>query len=769
MVPVAAVAQQAADEADIVVTAQQMQRGAVIGDIKPELQLGPADIRARGVSSVAELIADLGPQLRSGRGGQPVVLLEGRRISGFREIATLPAEAIARVDILPEEVALKYGYPADQKVVNIVLRQRFKAFTVEVADRIATGSGGNQTEAEFDYLRIQKDGRFNLHLEQLATNAITEAQRGIDDTNGIERFRTLTPSNRQFTATATLNRIVAGDVSATLNSELRTEDTRDTFGRSGDEALARTAGSQAAHVGTTLNGTLAKWRWTFTANYDHGEGKTLIDPSSPLAVALHIADQARSRSDLGTVDFTVNGKPFTLPAGDVSLTVKGGASFSGFVATSVRTSLTQTGLIQTGRVARNIANGQISVDLPLTSRKENVLGVIGDVSLNGNYAVQRLSDFGTLNTYGGGVTWGPVKGLNLIGSYSSTAAAPSPQQIGNPVVTTPNVPAFDLVTGRNAVVTLVSGGNRALRASTVDTYKFEASIKPFAADLSLTATYGATRTSNGIAGLPQASFAAEAAFPGRFMRSAGVLTQIDSRAVNFARAQESQIRWGLNFSQPLKNSQAQTDVLRAAFRARFPNGPPGGPGGPAAAAGPGRGGPGGGFGGGGFGGGGFGGAGGRLSLSLYHTLHLEDRVTLASGLPPIDLLRGGTIGSGGGQPRHEVELQAGLAKNGYGLRLIGNWQSATRVTGTTPASDLRFSDLGTLNLRLFANITQAFPKTIKTAPWLTGVRVSLIVGNIFDARQRVTDANGVTPIAYLPGYLDPLGRTVRINLRKLLF
>ena len=51
-----------------------------------------------------------------------MLLLNGQRISGFRELRDIPTEAIERVEILPEEVALKYGYSANQKVVNIVLR-----------------------------------------------------------------------------------------------------------------------------------------------------------------------------------------------------------------------------------------------------------------------------------------------------------------------------------------------------------------------------------------------------------------------------------------------------------------------------------------------------------------------------------------------------------------------------------------------------------------------------------------------------------------------
>ena len=82
------------------------------------------------------------PAARAGAvGGRPIVLLNGLRISGFREIRDLPPEAIERMEILPEEVALKYGYAADQRVVNIVLRRRFNSTNVELRGRAATDGG----------------------------------------------------------------------------------------------------------------------------------------------------------------------------------------------------------------------------------------------------------------------------------------------------------------------------------------------------------------------------------------------------------------------------------------------------------------------------------------------------------------------------------------------------------------------------------------------------------------------------------------------------
>lgn len=130
------------DEGEEIVVTGQRLRGSVVGDIAPELTLTPGDVRSYGVSSLADLIAELAPQTSSGRGRggeSPVVLLNGRRISSFAEIRNIPTEAIQRVEILPEEVALKYGYRADQKVVNVVLRRRFNAVTAELEGAVPTG------------------------------------------------------------------------------------------------------------------------------------------------------------------------------------------------------------------------------------------------------------------------------------------------------------------------------------------------------------------------------------------------------------------------------------------------------------------------------------------------------------------------------------------------------------------------------------------------------------------------------------------------------
>ncbi|MDB5718537.1 MAG: hypothetical protein JWM38_1964, partial [Sphingomonas bacterium] len=419
------------------------------------------------------------------------------------------------------------------------------------------------------------------------------------------------------------------------------------------------------------------------------------------------------------------------------------------------------------------------------SRRRDVLAAIGDFSLNGNVAAQHLSDFGTLTTLGYGLRWTPVPQIRLIASSSNDRAAPSGQQINNPVLVTPNVPVFDYATGQTVFVSQIGGGNAALRESNRHVTRIGLTVTPFdKPDLTLTANYTRSRTDNPIAGFPSPTPQIEAAFANRFIRDEdGALIQIDTRPINFARSRSAQLRWGVNLSVPLKSRmQKEIEAWRAAgarpedrpadLRALFGDrerrrgdapadaqpGQSGQPGaetrrdGDAAGGGRRRG----------------AGGGGRLQFALYHDWHLTESVLIAPGVPTLDLLGGDAIGSSGGQPRHELEGQAGYSNNGLGARLSANWQSGTRVNGALGAanSTLRFSSLATANLRLFANFAQ-MPKLVRAHPFLRGSRLTLSVNNLFDTRQEVTDATGSTPLRYQGGYLDPLGRTVMISFRKL--
>jgi hypothetical protein len=802
---------------EIVVTASE-PRGAVKGDIPPEIQLNQADIRAYAVSSVSDLLTELAPQTGSGRGsGRPVVLLNGRRISSFAEIRDLPTEAIERVDILPEEVALKFGYSADQRVVNFVLRERFRALTTELQGGAPTEGGNSTQQVQADILKINRDRRVNLDVKYQGNSALLESERNVkatfNDGSGVNQapYRTLVAPSQDLNINGSYARNLSEKVGATVNGTLEVQQSEALRGLALSQSAAPlaltaepsplTASSRTitSHFGTTLNGDELpwsnSWSWSLTGNYDRVESKTITDRGFDTLGAARPADRGNSTSNTGTVDALLRGPLFKLPAGDVSTSLRIGGSLSGFDSTAVR-----NGLATDASLSRNIASTQLNIDLPIASRRRDVLQPLGDLTINGNVAVQHLSDFGTLTTTGYGVNWSPFKPVRLLASWTDAEDAPTTSQLGGPVVASPNTRVFDYRTGQTVTVTTITGGNPALQAEKRHVMKLGLELRPLEkTDLSIRADYVTSRIRNDITTFPAATAAIEAAFPDRFVRDPdGELVSIDNRAVNFAENDTKQLRWGFNLSIPIKSSlekkiaamRAQREKERAdaiaagkplpaegqarLFGQQGQNGqrPPGGGslfGPPPArpAAGPGGGGPGGG------GRGRFGGPNGalagRLQFSLYHTWYFKDQIKIRDGVPILDLLHGDAAGNNGGQPAHQIDAQAGFTKDGVGMRLGFKWQSSTTVyTGLNNTNQLNFGDLGTFNLRVFADMGRQI-KLVRAHPWLRGTRVSLGVTNLLNTRQRVTDQTGAVPLNYQPDLLDPTGRAVTLSIRKLFF
>ena len=154
----------------------------------------------------------------------------------------------------------------------------------------------------------------------------------------------------------------------------------------------------------------------------------------------------------------------------------------------------------------------------------------------------------------------------------------------------------------------------------------------------------------------------------------------------------------------------------------------------------------------------------RYFISFNHTLNLENEVMLSEGGPVLDQLDGFLLGSGA-ISKSTSRFEGGLFWQGYGLRLTGQYVGEAVIRGgeLPGASDLFFGDLATVDVRLFADLGEVFKKE---DGWMKGLRLSLVADNVFDARRRVVDEDGVTPEAYEKYRIDPTGRYLGIDIRK---
>jgi outer membrane receptor protein involved in Fe transport len=720
------------EEGDIVVSGMR-QRGGVDTNIPPETQLNSTRIRALGVGSLDEVIEELAPQTRSLRGREePVVLLDGQRISSFSEIRDLPPEAIHRIDVFPEEVALQYGYPAARRVVNVVLRRRYKAIGLQ--GKLALGGDRARTayRGKANILRLTPENLFNLDLQYRHENAVFDRQ----DANPGATARTLAPESDQFTTNATLNRKL-GAIAATINGRVQIERSRSHFGLSGaSEEVGRTTHERTAAVGLTLNGEISAWRWSFTGAYD--DQRESLHPFGDDTPAGTTIRGSVTNHRIGSADLLLNGGILSMPAGYVAASL--GLRFeSQELVVRVRSG-TQ---MRPSRLGRETPHAFINFDIPLTSRREAFLGGLGELSANFNAQVDRPSGFGALAKFGYGLRWTPISMLNLIASMSHEEEAPDIKSLGAAEVITPSIRLYDFANGGAVTAARTEGGNPNLVPEHRRAIDLRLQLRPIdRLDLGLSLEYSDSRILHAISGTISATPQLERAFPELFLRDeSGTLMGFDRRPVNFSRYDREQIRWGINFSRPLSPASRRNRLRQVSDtgepvangdtrskRARR----------------------------------------NHLQLSFYHTWHLREEVRTRPGLPVLDLLHGDAIRGRGGQPRHEWELQGGVQVNGVGVRVLGNWQSDTVVRDALPAEGgtgnaLFFSRAPKVDLRLIVDL--GAQPWLSSLPWLRG-RLNLSVDNIFNARSRVTDANGARLAGLDRSSDDVLGRTIRLTLRK---
>lgn len=881
---------------EIVVIARSM-RGAVIAPQPPVLELDPEEIAAYGVSSISDLVAALGPQTGSGRGrggGFPAILVNGTRVSNFRELSSYPPEAIERVEVFPEEVALRYGFSADQRVINFILRDNYSSRTIEVEYGQPFDGGYSDKEVQGTYLLINGPTRYNVNVEWSDSSLLTEAERGVvqsvmPDLPGDPdpaAFRSLSSDSSDLEITGNLTTLLADNGTAlSVNGSFERENSlrwqgldtvqlTDADGATAlrsfniDDPLTVHSRTNTYSLGSTLNMPLGRWQMTATLDGSHAESRSrtqrrlspanspalqeLVDAVAAGELALDTAldglpdagfDQANTLADNASGLVTVSGSPIWLPGGDVSVTFNTGYDWQ-----RIRSEDTRNPGVRTSLQRGDLSAG-VNLGVPITSVRDDFGAAIGDLSLNASAGINHLSDFGTLTDWTLGLTWSPFDPLTFNASYIARDAAPGLGQLGNPEIATPNVPIFDLTNGETVLATVISGGNPFLPEQRQRDWKVGAMLQlPFLERSNLSVDYFRNRSDNVSASFPELTPEIEAAFPDRITRDgAGQLIQIDQRPVVFSQQRSERIQVGLNLSGPLGTARADESGPNGSPQARGPGGFPGGPGsaqgapgmaggqfdpermaemrqrlcasdepleltpemlaelpeplqqrlrgddgqidpqrveefrtricsqdGPptgdgqfaqgqgqqAAPAGPGM------FGR-GRGPGGPGGGQGRWFANLQYTHELNNTVLVAPGGPVLDLLDGDAL-TGGGQPRHSAALSGGFFYNGFGARYGMRYTGSSRLDGTgLPGStDLRFHDLLTVDLRLFADLNQR-ASLIESVPLLQNTRISFSLDNVFDARQRVTDSNGDVPLRYQPFLVDPVGRYFEVELRKL--
>ncbi|MEO5597592.1 MAG: hypothetical protein ABIQ66_03135, partial [Novosphingobium sp.] len=374
---------------EIVVIATRI-KGQVDAPQAPIQTLNEEEIAAYGVTSVADLISALAPQTGTGRGrggGFPVMLLNGQRISSFREMRNIPPEAIRRMEVLPEEVALRYGYSPNQRVVNIILKDKFAATTAELEYAQPDRGGTSNSKAEASLFRVDGQSRLNLTGSYNRVTSLTEAERNViqtpaslptvstDPDPGAARTLVARSNDAQLNATWAKGLGPKGlDGSLTLNGSLDRSNTLSLSGlntvvlidpngasatRTFGSPLTRATRSTTVSGGAALNKPLGEWQLSATVDASHAYTTTLTDTRADVsalvagaaaaagtqaingafpAIAPGSPDRSKVANDSATALVTLVGRPVNLPTGNVVSTLKAGFAYTGISSLDSRSS-----------------------------------------------------------------------------------------------------------------------------------------------------------------------------------------------------------------------------------------------------------------------------------------------------------------------------------------------------------------------------------------------------------------------------------------------
>ena len=797
----------------------QGKRGSAIADIAPIAAFDSKFIEGTGASSMSELLRILTPMARSADGGDPILLLNGQRTSGYEEIQSLPTEALAGTEILPETAAIKYGYPPTRRLINFRTKAHFRSVELSAYGGQSMAGGAGSHGANSALTRIANGKRLTLAAEYRHTDPLLSSRRrlaldpdSLFDPAGnliaaaggeidpalsaaaghvvlatgvpidarlrsqlsdylptagqlnifdVRPFSTLIDRTDAIKGNAVLKKPLAEgtDASFTLTAErswgrslqgyptltifVPAANPFSPFGRDlflyrvvKDRLSTQRTGATTLHAGAVIQGSLAQWQWDVTAALDQSDKRTKGDRGyDPAAVDRAIAEGADPFADLSAsllgprlsqhssvvnrkaeVKAVARGALVRLPAGNATLiaTTEGGWADAhtrsrGYIDNDVR-------------VNQSRVEGGLTIDVPLASRRENVLPFVGELSANLSARARDVRNYGVLHDTTYGLAWSPVKGLQLTVTRNNTAAAPNMDFLSAATVQNLNVPFFNFGTGRSTYVTLITGGNPDLAPEHRRVQSYGFTLKPFGkTELTLSGTYSETLILDASGMVGALTPATQTQLPEQFVRDPfGRLDTVILRPFNFYRQRQRTLTFQVNFWTQLGKAVAPAPGKPHQER-------------------------------------------GNLYLGAAPYINLRDRLELKRGLPAFDLLGGETVD--GSQYHYRVAMWGwgGLSKAGNGITL--NWQfwGPSRIHGGMPQTELRFGSHLDMDFSAFVALHHWLPKQ----DWAKKTKLTLQVLNPLDSYARVRDANGDTPFRYQRGFIDAQGRTVKITLRKL--
>jgi hypothetical protein len=760
-------------EMEVVVVRGSKLPESIPGDVKPEISIGTFEIRTSGASSLPELLQTLLPQTQSGRrrgGNRPIILVNARRIGDFSEIRALPMRAIKRVEIYPEDVALRYGFPADQKVVNIILVGQFNSTGIVAAVGNSAQNERDSYALSVNGTNINTNGRTTYSVDASQVSAVTEEDLDVSASpNAAPASRTLLPMAQSLELSGAIGRalpMLGEQGYGSIGIDIQSDHSESIINRVTTNSSTITSMNLRREVANndvkvTLNSEAVagniRWSGIVSAFSESQEIRVESTNSDP-------ADTADQTNVGASFDGNLAGPFKAFAAGPGAFSLNGQLSTNQLDASFRRG--TSEGESQIDRSLSAISG---SLSLPLSSRRR-AKSAIGDISISTNLGLSSSSDFGGSGVWGLGFNWSPTTDLQMSARYDASEQLPSLVQLGGPLTAIPGSSFYDARTNSSVRLDIISGGNRGLSLEKQTDLTLGVRYAPSKIEgLNLSATYARNETQDFVGTIGINTRAAETAFGDRYTRNQlGTLVGVDNRPLNLGDKTTETLSLGLsftrNFGQAPKFLRDMVERVRKAQEENpdaspDPGGLPAGMTPPPGFKSP-------------------SGSrpdfreiaqmgkipGGRWNVGINYAYTLDDSLILKNSNVALDLLDGSALDTDSGA-RHQIILNGGVNYRGFGGRLAGKWRSDSDIDTGYGSERLLVQDQLTMDLTIYAS-TELMPQLNVMIPFLRRSQIRFEVTNLTDSTQEVSTSMGLTPTAFQSQLINPTGRAFRLSFKK---
>lgn len=361
-----------------------------------------------------------GVNLRGLGGDATLVLMNGRRMAAagngsFVDLSLVPLSAVERIEILADGASAIYGSDAVGGVVNLVLREDLEGAETRLRFGSVTSGGQNELMAGQILGHSWDSGRALVSYEYFRQTDLDSGERDFIDPIGSYSAFKLIPGQRRHGALALIEQQLTDRVGFNGDVFYAQRRTEAGYFTGFPTDLISDVRQMGVAAGLSIDVTNA-WQVRLRGLFDRNDSDLeQIDHFPGAALTTVYGNESR----LWSVDLAADGPLMTVAGGDVRLGVGGQARQEKF---------SEEYAAYPAKIDRDVAAVYAEVLVPWISERNRRAGFESlELTLAARY--EDYSDFGQTFNPKAGLSWKPIQGLNLRGSWGTSFKAPLLSQL----------------------------------------------------------------------------------------------------------------------------------------------------------------------------------------------------------------------------------------------------------------------------------------------------------------------------------------------------